>query len=157
MKIKLNYIIIPILTVLTMSLGGFFTRLGMEWYHTELNLPAFTPPDWIFSPVWTLIFILTAVFATVVWNSFPRNTAFWAIILLLGVNMVLNVLWCYLFFTKHMIAAAFIDSLALTGTVYIMIVLAGFHSWRVAWFLFPYAIWGMFACYLNYMIMVLNK
>ena len=154
---KINYIVIPIATTFAMMLGGHFSRLGMEWYRSSVNLPAITPPSWVFSPVWTVIFILTAVFAVMVWNNFQRTTSFWLIIGLLLVNMILNVLWSYLFFANHMIGAALIDALALTATVYAMMLLACLQSWRVALLLVPYAAWGTFACYLNYLVWMLNK
>jgi tryptophan-rich sensory protein len=152
---KKNYFIIPVLIFFPMLLGGFLCRGGMNWYNS-LALPAITPPNWVFSPIWTIIFFLTAWFTLVVWNSFIRNERFYMIISLLAVNLVLNTAWTCLFFGHHLIGWALVDAIALTITTYGLILLAAPVSWSVACLLVPYAAWGTFACYLNYLIWVMN-
>ena len=69
MKFKPNYIIIPLITIATALVGSSFTQSGMVWYDERLIRPDWNPADWVFAPVWTIIFVLTTIAALLVWNS----------------------------------------------------------------------------------------
>ena len=150
-SIKLNYIVIAVITFVVSLLGRFFTSTGMQWYYT-LNLPSYTPPAWFIGAVWMVIFATTATAVTLVWNRFERDAKFWLIIGLFALNAVLNVLWTYLFFNQHMIGYAFVDAVGLFTTVLLLIVLIGQRSLFVASLLAPYLGWLTFATFLNFVI-----
>lgn len=122
-----------------------------EWYRA-LNKPSFNPPNWIFAPVWSCLYLLMGIAAWGVWkkNGFCAAHGFWF------TQLVLNGLWSWLFFGLHRPDLSFYDILllnaAITGTT------IGF--WRIQpWtggILLPYQAWVLFASVLNYELWRLN-
>jgi translocator protein len=129
---------------------GFFTRPG-EWY-AALAKPAFNPPNWIFAPVWSLLYVFIAVAGWRVWRAGPSSMAmkvWW-------VQLALNFLWSPAFFAAHQVAAALVIVLSMLTAIVTFIVMA-WKVDRVAAMLFiPYAAWVSFASTLNGAILVLN-
>ncbi|MBU1131573.1 tryptophan-rich sensory protein [Patescibacteria group bacterium] len=155
MKIKINYFIIPLITVLVSLSGSLLTNSGMDWYDT-LNLPAVTPLGSFIGLVWTVIFILTAISALLVWNKAARDNRFKLIIILFIANALLNIFWSFLFFYQHLILAAVIEMIILEITVLILIYLIWKINKTASWLLAPYAVWVIFATYLAVQILLLN-
>jgi len=153
--IKLNYIVIPGIAALISFSGSFLSRNGMQWYRT-LTLPSLTPPGWVFGAVWTIIYVLTSLAAIYVWNTYPRNNLFFAIMALFIINAVANLAWSYIFFNQHLIALALVDSIVLWVTALGLIVLTAQVAWVPALLLMPYLAWLTFATYLGWRIMQLN-
>ncbi|MBW3016168.1 tryptophan-rich sensory protein [Candidatus Woesearchaeota archaeon] len=153
---KLNYFIIPLITVLVAVVGSFLTSGDMVWYKT-LKLPSIAPPGWFIGLVWNVIFILATISALIVWNTMQKHDNFSIIIGLFVVNALLNVFWSFLFFNQHLILPAVFDAGLLGLSVYALI----FFIWRfsplAAGLLIPYAVWVTFATYLNYLIWLLNR
>lgn len=156
MKIKLNYAIIPLITIAVSVAGSYLTDLGMDWYNT-INLPEITPPGSLIGAVWTIIFILSTISALLVWNLSKRNKRIWWIIGIFIANAVLNVFWSGLFFGLHLIGASIIEMIILEISVLALIILAWPVSRWASILLFPYAGWVIFATYLAYNIWLLNK
>jgi benzodiazapine receptor len=129
---------------------GYLTRPG-EWY-AQLAKPDFTPPGWLFGPVWTLLYIMIGIAGWRAWRTDRRG---WPL-RLWWVQLGLNFLWSPVFFTAHQIGLALIVILLL------LVAILGFiaSSWRrdrVAAFLFaPYAVWVAFASMLNGSILASN-
>jgi tryptophan-rich sensory protein len=129
---------------------GFFTRPG-EWY-AGLEKPSFNPPNWVFAPVWTTLYIMIAVAGWRVWRADSGSMAmklWWA-------QLVLNFVWSPMFFAAHQLGAALAVVLALLATILAFIA----SAWRVdriaAWLLAPYAAWVAFASTLNASLLALN-
>ena len=155
MREAAGYIVI-ILTVLAVSVvGGSFTGGGMEWYRT-LTLPSFTPPGSVIGMVWTVIYVLSAVAAALLWRNRRTLPRFGAILGLLWANAVLNTLWSFVFFTAHLMGWAIVEMVVLNLTTLAIVVL----SWRrqriAAVLLLPYFAWVCFATYLAWAIWRLN-
>lgn len=153
---KWNYLIIALMVVLVSVAGSLVTETGMSWYD-NLNLPALTPPDFVFGVAWTIIYILTAWSVILFWNhALPRDIRFWFTVWLLVLNGVLNVLWSFLFFGEHLIGA----SLLCIGAIWLSLAALVWLIWpivrRSAYLLLPYFFWVTFALYLNYSIWILN-
>ncbi len=129
---------------------GYVTRPG-EWY-AALAKPAFNPPNAIFAPVWTLLYILIAIAGARTYQRAASSMAMRA----WWLQLVLNFLWSPVFFVAHQISLAFVVILALLATIFAFIR----NCWdtdRPAALLFvPYAAWVAFAALLNGSIMVLN-
>ncbi|MBW2968908.1 tryptophan-rich sensory protein [Candidatus Woesearchaeota archaeon] len=153
---KINYIIIPLITIIISLLGSYLTNSGMDWYKT-INLPSFTPAGSFIGIVWTIIFILTTISALIVWNNYSGADRFWLIIGLFIANAILNLTWSLLFFNQHLIFLAIIDAVFLDLSVIALMILIWPLSKLGAGLLLPYAIWTAFATYLNYRIWLLNK
>ena len=157
--------------------GSAFTAPEMGAWYKSLEKPFFNPPNWIFGPVWTIIFILMGVSLYFVWikNWEPRREATdieasnplsqkflsgaWRkanIIAIFIVQLVLNILWSVIFFGFHNPGIAFFELLMLWFAVLFCIV----NFYRVhksaGFLLLPYIIWISFAGILNYFIWILN-
>jgi tryptophan-rich sensory protein len=129
---------------------GWFTAPG-EWY-AHLQKPAFNPPNWIFAPVWTVLYVLIAI---VGWRAWQREapalpmTLWW-------VQLALNFLWSPTFFAAHRIGLALVIVLLLLAVI-LAFIAASWRLDRVAALLFaPYAVWVAFASVLNASILMLN-
>lgn len=157
MRISSSYVIIPLLTLIVALLGRLVTKSCDAWtWYQSLQLPALTPPNWVFAIAWNIIFVCTAISAIVVWNSFERTMRLWTIMALFIANACLNIIWTYLFFWRHDIGMALIDAIALEAINLALIVLIGQRSRIAALLLFPYLIWVGFAIYLNTVIWISN-
>lgn len=154
-KIRKNYILIPLTVLAVDLLGGLFTRQGLEWYKT-INIPEWTPPGYIFSVVWITLFFFAAIAALIYWNKVKHNHKFRIVAAIFIANAILNALWSFLFFTNHLIGWALLDAILLEITIIALIALIWRKTKGAALLLAPYAIWVLFASYLNYQIWLLN-
>jgi len=153
--LKLNYITIPLSTLIVAVLGNIVTIQGMDWYN-RLDLPSITPPGFVIGIVWSIIFVLSTFSALIYWNRAYRNFRFVLVIVLFIINGMLNFLWSYLFFNLHLVGASIVEMLFLEATIIALIILTR-HSSRIASvLLYPYAIWVIFATFLAYQILLLN-
>lgn len=155
MKIKPNYIIIPLIALFTDVVGSMFTATGLDWYKT-INIPPWTPPGYVIGSVWITIFILTSISAIIVWNNFERNEQFKLIIGLFIANVFLNVFWSYLFFYNHLIQLALIEMIVLLLIVFLKVFYIYSQSKLASSLLLPYIIWLSFATFLTFNIYNLN-
>lgn len=138
------------------ALGGLLTANSVDTWYPGLQKPAFNPPNWLFGPVWSILFLLIGISAYLIWRKkeqimhFPRTVALYFI------QLVLNLLWSFLFFYSHLIGAALIEIFALL----VSIVVNGLVFYRIdktAGLLFiPYFLWVSFASFLTYSIFMLN-
>lgn len=147
--------IVPLITVGVSLLGGYFSQSGMEWYRT-LVLPSITPPDWVFSFVWTFIFILTTIAVMMTCSCMERSRRFYGIMMLFGLNAVANVAWSFLFFFLHKPFIALLDAIFIECTVVALMYFLYPFSRVAVVLLMPYAVWVVFAIYLNLLIVQLN-
>jgi translocator protein len=129
---------------------GFLTAPG-AWYEA-LAKPAFNPPNWIFAPVWAVLYVLIAIAGWRIWQKERSGTA----MRLWWLQLLLNFLWSPAFFALQQIGLALVVVLALLCTILAFIVAA----WKVdrfaAWLFVPYAAWVAFASLLNASIWTLN-
>ena len=129
---------------------GFLTVPG-EWY-AQLNKPAFNPPNWIFAPVWTVLYVMIAVAG---WRTFERNRSDWSM-RSWWLQLGLNFLWSPVFFTAHQIGAALLIILLLFVAIIAFIVMSLRQDRVATWLFAPYAVWVIFASMLNGAILLLN-
>ncbi len=154
---KLNFLLIPLFTVLVAVSGSRFTSTGLQGWYQNINLPTWTPPGSVIGLVWTVIFILATLSALIVWNKWSHNDHFWWVVVIFVLNGFLNALWSYLFFGQHLIGAAIIEAALLGLSVAVLVVLIWPKSKWAALLLVPYAAWTIFATYLTYTVWWLNK
>lgn len=120
------------------------------WYQ-ELQKPAFTPPNWIFAPVWTALYILIAIAGWRLWRSGDdRLKGLWLL------QMGLNFAWSPVFFSAHLPGLALAVILALLATIATIAVLAWRRDRVVSWMFLPYLAWVGFATVLNAAFVALN-
>ncbi|MDE0434769.1 MAG: tryptophan-rich sensory protein [Bryobacterales bacterium] len=153
--------LVVLVSLLVLCLGaGYLGSLATsesvhDWYPT-LAKPRWTPPDGVFAPVWTALFVLMAVAAWRVWTRSRFKGARLAF-LLFGLQLVLNVIWSVLFFGLRLPGAALLEILLLWTTILITVLAFRAHSIIAALLLMPYLAWVGFAIYLNYGIWKLNS
>lgn len=144
------------LIVLSVALvGSSITSSGMAWYRS-INLPAWTPSGAIIGFVWAVIFFLLAASMIVVWNQEIPPKKRRSIVVAFGVNILLNVFWSFLFFSRHLIAAAAVESGLLCLSVFWLMSSIRPASRFAARLLWLYGLWTVFATYLTYVIWRLN-
>jgi tryptophan-rich sensory protein len=140
--------------VLVAGLGGLATDIG-PWYR-DLRRPSWQPPDWVFGPVWTLIFSLIALAGLRAWRAAPEGAGRRRLLALYAANGVLNLLWSVLFFTLKRPAWALVEVVFLWASILALVVVSGRHSRLAGWMLLPYLAWVSFAAVLNWAIVRLN-
>lgn len=150
--VRMQVIFLAIFVSVVVGVGfaiGLTVRPG-DWYQS-LDKPFFTPPNWVFGPVWTVVYILIAVagWRVALTEGFrTKSFGIWA------AQMLLNWLWTPVFFGAHLIAPGLAVILALLVVVmmFMVIVLDRLAYWCFA----PYAVWLVYASALNGAILVLN-
>lgn len=137
------------------SLGGIFTIAEIPTWYAGLNKPSFNPPNWIFGPMWTTLYVLMGISFYLIWKhsiSLERSLA----IRLFIIQFILNFCWSILFFSLHQIGWAFAE--IITMWVFILLTILQFRklSPTAAALLIPYLLWVSFASILNGSIWNLN-
>lgn len=137
------------------QLGSLFTIPSLDDWYQQIQKPAWTPPNWVFAPVWTLLYVSMAVAAWGVWKERDRQSVALPIGLFFA-QLLVNVLWSYLFFTLHLPGWALLDLVILW--VLILFTLITFYRVK-AWaglILIPYLLWVAYAGTLNAAIWQMN-
>jgi len=136
--------------------GSLFTSPSIPTWYATIRKPNFTPPNWAFAPVWTTMFILMGISAYLIWNQGLENKIVKTALLVFGIQLVLNMLWSFLFFGLHSPLYAFFEIIVLW--LAILFTMANFFkiSRTAGWLLIPYIIWVSFAAILNFYIARLN-
>jgi tryptophan-rich sensory protein len=129
---------------------GFLTAPG-EWY-AGLAKPPFNPPNWVFAPVWTVLYVLIAVAG---WRTFERDRSSWPM-KLWWAQLVLNFLWSPAFFAAHRIGLALLVILLLLAAILAFLVMSWRQSRVAAWLFAPNAAGVAVAAVLNGSIWLLN-
>lgn len=134
--------------------GRLATDIG-PWYES-LSKPAWQPPDWLFGPVWTLIYALGVIAATLAWRHAPAAAARRHLLSAFAVNLVLNVSWSVLFFSMERPDWALAGVCLLWLSIASLIFLVWPWSRLASLLLTPYLAWVGFAAFLNLTIVQLN-
>lgn len=157
MAFKLNHLIIVGVVALFVGAAGIFTVQGEDWYTHELVLPPIIPPAWVFHVAWSIIGLCTALSVIITWNTFKRDALFGLIIALFIMNGILHVIHSYVFFVRHDIGNSFWVAAAVESSVLLLMILLWNRSRTAAVLLLPYALWLLFALYLNNDIWLINE
>lgn len=137
------------------AIGGIVTNPAIPTWYQQIEKPSWTPPGWLFGPVWTALYLAMGVAAWLVWRR-----GGWAAngraLTLFGVQLVLNALWSFLFFGLRSPGLAMVEIVVL----WLAILLTLLAFWRVSRpagaLLAPYLLWVTFASALNFTIWRMN-
>lgn len=135
-------------------IGSFFTVSSIPTWYVTLNKPFFSPPNWVFGPVWTILYIMMGISLCMVWISkgkLKQNALH-----LFFIQLGLNVLWSLIFFGWHNPLLALVDIIALWIAIVLTIKYFYPVSRLAAYLLIPYILWISFASILNLSIILLN-
>ena len=153
----ISYILIPLVTILVAFVGGRLTAASVKTWYRGLRKPSWTPPGGVIGAVWTVLYILAALSALIVWNLPGGALVPATVAVLFCLNAAVNVFWSYVFFYLHKMGPAIWVCLFLDLTIILLIQFIAPASALAAWLLMPYAAWVTFASYLNYRVWAMNK
>ena len=137
--------------------GSIFTMPAIGVWYATLHKPAFSPPNWIFGPVWIILFILMGIALYLVWSKSngkeERNKA----IIFFSVQLILNIAWSFCFFYLQNPLSGLVEIFVLW--IFILLTIIYFYkiSKLAAYLLIPYILWVSFAAVLNYFLFILNR
>lgn len=137
------------------AIGAWVTAGSVGTWYRTLQKPVFNPPDWVFAPVWTLLYIMIALAGWRVWQSRGFAGARSAMAAY-GAQLALNLAWSFLFFGSRLIGVAFAEIVLLLVAIGVNAALFWRTDRLAGWLLVPYAAWVAFACVLNFALWRLN-
>lgn len=138
------------------AIAGLYTADAIPGWYKTLNRPSFNPPDWLFGPVWTTLYILMGISLFLIWKqsaSKERNLAIFVFLL----QQALNFAWSFIFFYFNWIGFALIEIILLWINIIIMLVLFYKIKPIASYINIPYLIWVTFATILNVGYYLLNR
>ena len=135
--------------------GSVFTRPSIPTWYAHLTKPSWSPPNWIFGPVWTALYAMMAIAAWLVWLRRGDTDVTMALVLF-GVQLALNIAWSAIFFGLHRPGAAFVEILLLWLAILAATVEFSTIARPAAWLMVPYLVWVSFASLLNGTLWRLN-
>lgn len=158
MKLPVKIVISVIACLVIGISASAFTNMSLTTWFVDLNKPSWNPPNWLFGPVWTTLFILMGIAFALVWEEWkPKGNPLAKVAMIwFGVQFVLNVLWSFSFFGLQNPLLGLINIVILV--VLILITIWRFYGVKplAAWLLVPYLLWTSFATILNATILSLN-
>jgi len=156
MKNVIALIICILIPQLAGGLGAYFTAESVATWYTQIEKPAFTPPGYLFSIVWPLLFLLMGISSWLIWKKLGQHPlAGWALGVY-GIQLILNTLWSFIFFGMQNPGLALVEIIILWAMIAYTMML--FYKVRkaAAYLLIPYILWVSFAIALNASIWWLN-
>ena len=149
----LSFVLFFIITFSASFIGGLVTFTFKEPWYSELTKSNFNPPDWIFAPVWTTLYLMMTLAIWFFWHSKNRemNTIY-----IYFIHIVFNTTWSVVFFGFHNIFLALVNLIILVLLIVILILRFGRVNKASSYLMIPYLLWSSFALFLNYSLLVLN-
>lgn len=151
---KIDYVKLIVSVVICQLAGGIgsiFTVSSVGSWYSGLKKPFFNPPNWLFGPVWTLLFLLMGVSFYLLWVNHGKTA-----MIVFGVQLLLNVLWSVLFFGLKSPLYALIEIFMLWAAILAAIIVSYNVSKTASYLMVPYILWVSFAIMLNLMIYRMN-
>lgn len=157
MKRKFYYIAIAVVVCLVIGfLSSFATRSSVDTWYLSLEKPALNPPNYVFAPVWTVLYSMMGIAAGLVWDRGFYHKWVKTALYYFGFQLLLNGLWSIVFFGFRQPFAALVVILGLLVLIVLTIKWFKVVSKTAAYLMVPYLLWVCFATYLNYKIWALN-
>ena len=151
--LKLSFcILVPLLIG---GISGYATAVNINTWYVTLHKPSFNPPNYLFGPVWTILYILMGVSFYMILQSQKTEFRKKAIIIYI-IQLCLNFCWSFLFFKFQLLGLAFIEIMFMWGSILTMIILFMEINKKAALIQIPYLLWVSFASVLNGSIWFLN-
>lgn len=152
-----SYLICIIICIMIEVFAGFITQESVNTWYNTIAKPEFTPPKWVFAPVWTILYLMMGFAWGHINNINPGSKILKKANLLFIIQLCFNFLWSLIYFGFHNIGAALIDIILLWVTIILTIYQFFKISKLSGWLLIPYLLWTSYAAILNATIWYLNK
>ena len=139
------------------GVGSAFTASAIPAWYETLTKPSFSPPNWVFAPVWTLLYIMMGLSAALVWQKGLQIPPVRTALVVFLIQLILNMIWSALFFGLRSPLYGLVDILFLWTMILVTIAQFSKVSIPAALLLIPYLLWVTFATGLNLGIFLLNR
>jgi len=149
----LTFILFFVITYSASLIGGLATINFKEPWYSLLNKPSFNPPDWIFAPVWTTLYLMMTISIWIFWHNRNRdmNTVY-----IYFINLIFNTTWSVIFFVFHNMVLALFVLILLIALIINLILRYKRVTMISAFLMIPYLLWCCFALILNFNLIILN-
>ena len=148
----LSLFIIVAITFIASGIGGFTTASFKEPWYSEIILPGFNPPSWVFAPVWTTLYVLMSVAIWRMWVNFFDHK----ILKIYFIHLFFNATWSIFFFGFHQIELALLNLIIILIFIVVLMRIY-FKKNKLSFYLMlPYFFWTSYAFFLNSSIAFLN-
>ena len=148
----LSLVIILLVTFIAPMIGSYATATFKEPWYSEIILPSFNPPSWVFAPVWTTLYLMMSIAIWKIWkNSFDTR-----ILKIYFIHLFFNSTWSIIFFGFHSISLALVNLIIIL--IFIILLMKEYYKLdKISLYLMiPYFSWSIFAFILNIFILKLN-
>lgn len=139
------------------GLGTIFTISSIPTWYAHLIKPAFSPPNWLFGPVWTILYVLMGISLALVWVKGVKTERVREALMLFGVQLFLNAIWSPIFFGAKDLTLALIVIILMWFFILKTILAFRKVNKTASYLLYPYIVWVSFASILNFSVWLLNK
>ncbi len=152
---------IPLITCLAIpvivgGISGWLTAGEINTWYQTINKPPFNPPNWIFGPVWTTLYILMGISLFMIWDS-PKSAERQRAMVVFSIQLFLNFCWSLIFFKLHMLFGAVVEIIALWLMIIYMLLCFSRVKPLAAYLNIPYLLWVSFASVLSTATWWLNR
>ncbi len=149
----LSFILFLVITHTASFIGGFTTLNFKEPWYSQLIKSNYNPPEWVFAPVWTTLYLMMTLAIWFFWHSKNKdmNTIY-----IYFISIVFNTTWSIVFFGMHQILFALIVLLILIFLIIILIVRFKRVNLVSYYLMIPYLLWTTYALFLNFSLLILN-
>jgi len=154
-KIVITLLICLLLPLIVGGLSGYATASGIQSWYVTLHKPSFNPPNYLFGPVWSFLYILMGVSLYIIWINGKGKNRIDALRIFI-IQLTLNFLWSFLFFKFNVIGVAMLEIMLIWISIVFMILSFSRVSKIAAYLQIPYLLWVTFAATLNGAIWILN-
>ncbi|MDA9647346.1 tryptophan-rich sensory protein [Candidatus Pelagibacter sp.] len=148
-----TFILFLSITFSASLIGGLATINFKEPWYSLLNKPVFNPPDWIFAPVWTTLYLMMTVAVWIFWHTKNKNIN---TIYIYFIHLIFNTTWSVVFFVFHNMVLALIILIILIALIIILILRFKCVNMFSVYLLIPYLLWCCFALILNTSLIMIN-
>ena len=149
----LSFTLFTLIPYSASAIGGFATISFKEPWYSQLIKPSFNPPDWIFAPVWTTLYLMMTIAIWFFWHSKNRNMN---TVYIYFIHLIFNTTWSIIFFVFHNILLALIVLIILIVLTIILIIRFKRVNLLSVYLMIPYLLWCCFALILNTSLLILN-
>jgi len=148
----LSLLLILIITFIASAIGGFTTASFKEPWYSQIILPSFNPPSWVFAPVWSTLYVIMSVAIWKIWINFFDIK----ILKIYFVHLFFNSTWSIVFFGFHQIGLALINLIIILYFIIILMKIYLIKDKFSFYLMIPYFLWSSYALLLNFSIFYLN-
>ena len=149
----LSFIIFAITTYLASFIGGIATYTSKEPWYSSLTKASFNPPEWVFAPVWTTLYLFMTI---AIWSAWQKNNYNINLVYIYLIHLFFNTTWSIVFFVYHNIFLALINLIILISLIILLMVKFKKVSKLSFYIMIPYLLWCCYALILNTTLFILN-